>query len=221
MQGIAGEITINRVGDIIEEQLNQLEIKFIPQKQVAVLQFKCRQTSSAEKFRNGYFLYCVRVAVKNGRYRLEHLPDQPFFKRNTYLFEHKDQLYYMEHRGLKNEIQSSYKKYGRLSALGEIRPHTHELYRLDFEYAADGSIGISSTLCSSFEFDYTAYLNGIQNLHCWLGLPRLTDEDKEALRAKNGKCEYKGGYCDKQEFMTGPYGILLVKINRVWRLVRI
>lgn len=221
MKGISGEITLNRVEEIVLDRASEIEAHFLPHKQMALIKLKCRQNSSSKWYQAGYFLYCVKVSIFEDLYRLEHLPNQPFFKRDSYMFKYKDQLYYMDPRNLENEIKSLYEKFGEFSALSRIRLNTHDLFRLDFKYTQSGSIDIVSTLCSGHEFEYLIYLNDCYYLRKWLGKSRFTEKEKEALQVPYDDKNRQISYCKIMEFVQGPSGILLLKINKIWRIIRI
>ena len=154
-----------------------------------------------------------------GLYALEHFPGQGFYFREHDLFTFKNQLYYFEQRDLSSEVESLYKKFGQLSALSRIRLNTHELYRVDFKHTEEGCIRIVSSLCSVHEFDYLSYLNNMDNLNKCVGKSYLTKEDRKELQAPFNRFDRLVGYCQNIRFVAGPYGILIVRINKAWRIL--
>lgn len=200
------------IKEIIRTRLKELEAKYLPKKRLLVLYFKCGKLL---KKNSSCIIYFVKVVKKGKLLRLERLPGQPIFARKNCIFKHNGQFYTMKKRNLHREVTSLYEKFGKTSALGQIRLKTHDFFRLDYEFTKEGFVSIKNTFCSSHEFDYFRYLNENSDLPVWLR--KLIRADKKLSKYK--KIDGSSELVDR--FESGPYGLLLAKINDVWRLVKI
>ena len=204
---------------MLPERTKNLEIQFLPEKQLLVLKFEFRQDCFYTGWRHSFYVYFIKVVSTRGLYALEHFPNQGFYYRKQNLFIFKNGLYYLEPRDLTSEVTSLYKKLGQLAALSRIRLDTHVLYRIDFKRTEEGFIRMVSSLCSEHEFDYVSYLNNMSSLNECVGKRYLTDEDRKELQAEFSWNKEIIKYSQNLKIFSGPYGILLARINNAWRVL--